>query len=99
MAPEVEMTVITVDGLEPAAVDELMQRALSDAVSSGGLGEAEGAAGSRFASDSLRSLVTGEPQDAALGYIHYLKVDKEIVHRGLVQGVHQTSTYDVLGTV
>jgi len=35
----------------------------------------------------LHSLITGEPQDAALGYIHYMKVKPSVVHIGLSQGL------------
>ena len=34
----------------------------------------------------LRALIAGEPQDAALGYIHYMKVEPSVVHMGLTKG-------------
>ena len=40
----------------------------------------------RFGSE-MHSLVTGEPQDAALGCIHYMKVNPSVVHLGLSQGL------------
>jgi len=43
-------------------------------------------AGGKFLCE-LRSLITGEPQDAALGYIHYMKVEPSVVHIGLSQGL------------
>ena len=35
----------------------------------------------------IGSLIVGEPQDAALGVMHYMKVDPSVVHLGIAQGL------------
>ena len=46
----------------------------------------ESSESAKFVSE-LRSLITGQPQDAALGFIHYMKVAPSVVHMGLSRGL------------
>lgn len=75
---DAEMNVYLKDCDEPVDLRGLMMGVLT-------IGSTNTIVDYKFISE-LRSLITGEPQDAALGYIHYMKVDPTVVHIGLSQG-------------
>ena len=75
-----EMDVFLKDSNEPVELKGLLMGVLS--VSANTLDHTN----AKFVSE-LRSLITGQPQDAALGYIHYMKVEPSVVHIGLSQGI------------
>ena len=78
---DVEMTVFLRDSSEPIDLKGMMMGVLTINVTNSDLRDA------KFIAE-LRSLITGEPQDAALGYIHYMKVEPSVVHIGLSQGLN-----------
>ena len=67
-----EMDVFLKDSDEPVELKGLLLGVLS--VSANTLDHTN----AKFVSE-LRSLITGQPQDAALGYIHYMKVQPSVV--------------------
>jgi hypothetical protein len=76
---DIEMKVFMRDTEEPVDLRGLLTGVLTTGVNHVDSSVA------KFTSE-LRSLITGEPQDAALGYIHYMKVAPSVVHIGLSQG-------------
>ena len=76
---DIEMNVFTKDSEEPIDLKGLLTGVLTVGV------QQLDATDAKFTSE-IRSLITGEPQDAALGYIHYMKVAPSVVHIGLSQG-------------
>ena len=74
------MDVFLKDSNEPVELKGLLMGVLS--VSANTLDHTN----AKFVSE-LRSLITGQPQDAALGYIHYMKVEPSVVHIGLLKGI------------
>ena len=77
---EVEMNVFMKDSEEPVELRGLLRGILTVGVNTLDFTDA------KFVSE-LRSLITGEPQDAALGFIHYMRVEPSVVHIGLSQGL------------
>ena len=75
------MDVFLKDSDEPVDLKGIMMGVLTV-----GVGALESSESAKFVSE-LRSLITGQPQDAALGFIHYMKVTPSVVHIGLSRGL------------
>ena len=76
------MTLFVKDSSEPIDLRAHMMAVLTTVLTTEGNVDSD----SKFSS-RLRALITGEPQDAALGYIHYMRVPASVVHSGLLEGL------------